>query len=77
MTPILAAAVKTRDRIPPWLIVVVGWAAAGLVTYYGTLNAMDQRVTTVTIREQDHYEQLHSDLLEVKADVKDLKARGK
>ena len=71
------AAVHQKNQDNPWLFPLIGLIAAAIATYYVTLNAMNDRITTVTVKEQDHYEQLHTDMQELKADVKDIKAKVK
>lgn len=53
----------------------IGMALAAIVAYYTTVNALETKSAVLEEREQNHYHEMIQRLDEMRADIKDLKAR--
>lgn len=64
-----------RIKVPQFVIYVVialvGWSVSAFVGYTAASNTMNARVSVLEIQ----YQQLHSDIVDIKSDVKELLRR--
>lgn len=52
---------------------IVTALVAGLVAYFTSMTAIDQRVTTVETRESTHFEELQRTLGEMRTDMREIR----